>query len=149
LRPINKLLLILVLATAATACDESLSEIGPTPDPNPTFSSIQRDIFETTDANGREACVTCHTNIGRVPDGDLVLLASSSYAQLVNVSSVQRPGVVNRVTPGNPDASYLVQKVAGTPGIIGLRMPSSGPPYLTNTQISTIRRWIELGAPNN
>jgi hypothetical protein len=54
-----------------------------------------------------------------------------------------------RVLPGDPENSYLIHKVEGRPGIVGLRMPRSGPPYLTDGQILVIKRWIEIGAPNN
>lgn len=50
------------------------------------------------------------------------------------------------VVPGNPDASYLAQKLEGLAGIVGVRMPRNGPPYLTEGQMVIIRRWIELGA---
>jgi hypothetical protein len=74
------------------------------------------------------------------------LLHDIAYDQLVNVSSIQRPGVP-RVAPGNPDGSYLVQKIEGTGGVT--RMPRNGPPFLTEGQILIIRRWIEIGAPRN
>ena len=46
-------------------CDESLREFaGPTPDLQPTFSSIQRDIFNATDSAGRLACTSCHNRPG-------------------------------------------------------------------------------------
>jgi hypothetical protein len=144
-----RILVVLALAVLAAACDEGLSTIaGPTPDLEPTFSSIQREIFETTDAAGRTACVTCHTNVGRTPAGGLNLLANVSYDQLVNVPSIERAANM-RVLPGNPDESYLIQKLEDRVVIVGRRMPFNGPPYLTPGQISIIRRWIEIGAPRN
>jgi hypothetical protein len=53
------------------------------------------------------------------------------------------------VIPGDPDNSYLVQKLEGTQGIIGQRMPRTGGPYLTSGQMLVIRRWIQLGARND
>ena len=145
----RELILALALAIGAAACDESLSDLaGPTPDLQPTFSSIQTNIFETTDVAGRQACVECHTNVGRTPAGGLVLLRNVSYNQLVNVSSNQRPGTL-RVAPSNPEASYLVHKLDGRAGITGRRMPFAGPPYLTDGQVAIVRRWIELGALND
>ena len=29
-------------------------------EPEPTFSSIQTEIFDTTDSSGRLACISCH-----------------------------------------------------------------------------------------
>lgn len=138
-----------VASLSAAGCDESLSSVaGPTPGLEPTFSSIQREIFSASDAAGRVACTNCHTNVGRNPAGGLNLLPDLSYAALVNVASVTNRGFV-RVVPGDPDASILVRKLEGSPGLVGQRMPIGGPPYLTAGQIQIIRRWIELGAPNN
>ena len=66
----------------------------------------------------------------------------------MNVPSRNKPGAM-RVIPGDPENSYLIQKIEGAPGIVGERMPRTGGPYLTANQITIIRRWIELGAPNN
>jgi hypothetical protein len=71
-----------------------------------------------------------------------------AHAQLVNVSSIQKPGLM-RVAPGNPDGSYLVHKLEGRSDIVGQRMPRTAGPFLTEGQMMVIRRWIELGAPNN
>jgi hypothetical protein len=131
------------------ACDEKLTSIaGPTPGLEPTFSSISREIFQNSDAAGRTACVACHTDVGHFPAGGLVLLPDVAYGNLVGAASFLKRGAV-RVVPGQPDNSYLIQKLAGAPGIFGARMPLNGPPYLTPGQIQIIRRWIELGAPND
>jgi hypothetical protein len=71
-----------------------------------------------------------------------------AYDQLVNVAARDKPGAI-RIIPGDPDHSYLLLKLEGAAGITGNRMPNNGPPYLTDGQISIIRRWIELGAPRN
>jgi hypothetical protein len=142
-------LAVLTATISFAACDEKLSTLaGPTPNLEPTFASVQRDIFETTDVAGRTACTNCHSNVGRNPSGGLNLLHDLAYDQIVNVSSSQQPGIP-RVKPGDPDGSYLVRKLQGTAGITGRRMPFSGPPYLTDGQILILRRWIELGAPRN
>jgi hypothetical protein len=137
------------LALSAAACDEKLSDVtGPSPDLKPTFSSISSSVFETTDSSGRQACTTCHTNVGRTPTGGLNLTSGAAYNALVGVASLQKPGEV-LVVPGNPDASYLIKKLEGDAGIVGKRMPRNGPPYLTAGEILVIRRWIELGAKND
>jgi hypothetical protein len=142
--------LALVLSClAVAACDESLSDLaGPTPNLQPTFSSIQSEIFETTDSSGRQMCIGCHTAAGRVPAGGLNLTSGVSYANLVNAASGQRPGML-RVNPGDPENSYLIHKLEGRQGIVGLRMPRTTGPFLTEGQLLVIRRWIEIGAPNN
>ena len=136
-------------ATLAVGCDESLATLaGPTPNLEPTFSSIQTNIFSNGDSSGRVACTVCHTNQGRNPAGGLNLLPDFSYAALVNVASRQKAGAV-LVVPSDPDGSYLVHKLEGAAGIVGSRMPRNGPPFLTDGQMTIIRRWIELGAKND
>jgi hypothetical protein len=145
------LLLICVMAAgfAAAACDEKLSKLaGPTPNLEPTFASVQTQIFETTDAAGRVACTNCHTNLGRTPSGGMTLLHDLAYDQIVNVPSARKPGAI-RIIPGDPENSYLVQKLEGRPGIVGLRMPFSGAPFLTDGQMLILKRWIAIGAPRN
>ena len=138
-----------LVAIGTAACDESLSTLaGPTPNLEPTFASIQSQVFETTDSAGRAACVTCHTNVGRNPAGGLNLTHDLAYDQLVNVPSRNKPGAI-RVVPSDPENSYLVHKVEGQPGIFGNRMPNNGPPFLSAGQILILRRWIEIGAPRN
>jgi hypothetical protein len=141
--------LLFVACVAATACDQKLSTLGgPTPNLEPTFTSVQSEIFATTDVAGRQACVNCHTNVGRTPAGGLNLTPAVAYDQIVNVASARKPGAI-RVIPGDPENSYLVQKIEGRAGIVGLRMPVSGPPFLTDGQILILKRWIALGAQRN
>jgi hypothetical protein len=139
------LALAAAVVTASAACDEALSELtGPTENLVPTFSSIQRDILSASDATGRVPCTNCHNGNGFVPGN---FTGAGAYASLVGARSVQRPAL-QRVTPGDPNASYLIRKLQGGPDIGGTRMPLGGP-YLTDGQIRVIRRWIELGANND
>jgi hypothetical protein len=74
----------------------------------------------------------------------------------VNAPSIAKPGAI-RVIPGDPDNSYIIRKLEAaaacapptfTPDcIVGRRMPTTGPPFLTDGQIKIIRRWIAIGAP--
>jgi hypothetical protein len=142
--------LLLVPALLSTmmlvACDEKLSDLtGPTPGLEATFTSIQRQIFESTAPTG---CVNCHNATLASVNGGLNLTGSVAYANLVNAPSRDKPGV-RRVVPGDPENSYLIHKLEGRSDIAGVRMPQNGPPYLTTGQIAVIRRWIELGAEQN
>lgn len=141
--------LLFVVWVTASACDQKLSTLaGPTPGLEPTFSSVQAQIFETTDVAGRQACIACHTNVGRTPSGGLNLAHDGAYDQIVNAPSRGKPGAI-RVIPGDPENSYLVQKLEGRSSIVGRRMPQAGPPFLTDGQILILKRWIALGAPRN
>ncbi len=101
-----------------------------------TFSSIQANVFTPS-------CATagCHQGAG-APQG-LRLEGALSYAMLVNVASSEDPGVL-RVAPGNPGASYLVQKLEGSASV-GAQMPLNAAP-LPQATIDVIRQWITDGA---
>ena len=145
---IHLLVVVAFVIVAGMGCDENLSSlVGPTPNLEPTFSSIQSEIFEKTDSAGRTACTNCHTSNGRNPSGGLNLNHAVAYAQLVNAPTRTPVGKI-RVVPGDPGSSYLINKLEGI-GISLNRMPNNGPPYLTDGQILVIKRWIEIGAPNN
>jgi hypothetical protein len=102
---------------------------------------IQTQIFDP-------GCTSCHSDASHVPSGGLNLKSGSAFASLVNVPSSGLAGAV-RVVPGNADNSYLVKKLEGTAGIVGLRMPRNGPPFLSDAQVKMIRDWIAAGALNN
>jgi Ca2+-binding RTX toxin-like protein len=86
-------------------------------------------------------CIQCH--IGAAAPQGLRLDAANSYARLVNVPSNEVPSLM-RVEPGDPDNSYLIQKLEGT-AAVGARMPLGGP-YLPQETIDEFRRWITEGA---
>jgi hypothetical protein len=139
---------IVVVALTGIGCDEKLSSItGPTPNLEPTLTSIQRDIFGATDSSGRLACTGCHSDQGRNPSGGLVLLEGRAFQALVGTASTGKPGAT-RVIPGDPNNSYLIKKLEGASDINGTRMPR-GNVLLEPGQILVIRRWIQQGAQNN
>ena len=141
---------LIVAAACAAGCDEQLADVaGPTPNLPPTLSRIHRENFLPTDSAGRAACANCHNPNGSAfRQVGLDLSSEAAYGLLVGVPSRERPELL-RVAPGDPDNSYLVHKIEGLAGIVGLRMPRSGPSFLTSGQIQIIRRWIERGAPRD
>jgi hypothetical protein len=139
-RSLRRGLGIAVAGIALAACDEKLSDLtGPTPNLQPTLSSIQSEIFS-------QRCTGCHNGSGRFLPAVMNLTQGNAYASLVGVASIQRSNL-QRVAPGDPANSYIVHKLEGTAGI-GAQMPFTGTP-LTPGQMLVIRRWIELGAPND
>lgn len=142
---------VVCVALTAAACDEKLSDLtGPTPGLSPSFASIHANIITASDSSGRPACTNCHTNVGRTPAGRLNLAgdAQSAYNALVDRASSFKPGAI-LVVPGRPEESYLLHKLRGTPDIVGGRMPLSGPPFITEGQITVLDAWIRKGAPND
>lgn len=87
-------------------------------------------------------CIACHS--GSNPPQGQNLSDDSAYVHIVNVSSRENSSL-KRILPFDPNNSYLVRKIQGT-GISGGRMPLGGP-YLTQTQIDSVRSWVTQGAP--
>src|SRR5436190_22824736 len=77
-------------------------------------------------------CITCHSQEKR--SGGLSL---ATYQDVLNGG---RSGAVLR--PGNGSASLIIQRIMGAPEP---RMPVGGP-ALSESEISTIRKWIDGGA---
>ncbi len=81
--------------------------------------------------------------MGGAPAGGLLLNnEANSYDNLVGAVSLDSP--LNRVEPGEPDESYLVELIESTGSD---RMPPPPAPALSNARITTIRDWITNGAP--
>jgi len=81
-------------------------------------------------------CAKCHAAQGRMgaaPEGYL----------LNNYENTLAHGERARVVPGHPAASELVRRIRGqsTP-----RMPFDGPPFLSQSEIALLERWIAQGA---
>ncbi len=99
-----------------------------------TFASVQANVFTAY-------CTGCHA--GAAAPVGLRLTEDVSFAALVNTPSVESPATL-RVAPGNPNASYLLQKISGT-AAVGGRMPLGGPP-LPAELIASVGQWIQDGA---
>ena len=94
-----------------------------------TFDQVQSDIFDVSCASS-----SCHGG-SRNP----TLTSGQSFANIVNVASTQG---TDYVEPGDPDQSYIMNKVLGTG--VGGQMPPSG--ALSDAKIQLLRDWIAQGA---
>ena len=101
----------------------------------PNFSEIQASVF-TPD------CATSGCHAGGNPSAGLNLEEANSYAMLVGIQSGQDAGL-QRVEAGDPNNSYLVQKLEGTASS-GQQMPPGA--ALPQSEIDVIRQWITDGA---
>jgi len=145
-RPAAAVLPVAVLAAALAGCGGGSGE-GLDSNGRPTsgtggaapltasFASIQDNVFTPV-------CTGCHA--GAAAPVGLRLDAASSYALLVGVASGEVSSL-QRVAPGRPDDSYLIQKLEGR-AAVGSRMPLGGP-FLDDATIAVIRQWIAAGAP--
>jgi len=98
------------------------------------FQSIQDNVFTPI-------CSVCHAG-GAAPQG-LRLDAVNSYSMIVGVPSSEDSSLF-RIKAGDPDRSYLVQKIEGHASV-GAQMPFGGPPLPAAT-IAVIRQWVSDGA---
>jgi hypothetical protein len=86
-------------------------------------------------------CAPCH--IGNAAGG--MSLAGNFKTATVGVASTELPSM-KRIQAGSKANSYLFHKLAGTHltvGGSGVRMPKSGPPYLTDLEIERIGKYID------
>lgn len=125
---------------AGTSACEHADPVGPEDPIEPTLSSIQTNIFSTS-------CALSGCHAGSSPQQGLDLSAGQARANLVNVSSRERPDL-DRVEPGAPDDSYIIHKVEGRSSIVGQRMPLGRAP-LSQDEIDALRTWIGEGAPDS
>jgi mono/diheme cytochrome c family protein len=100
-----------------------------------TFSDVQP-IFEAN-------CSSCHMASGSPSGHDW-----EGHDTLVDVPSDELPSM-DRIEPGDAQASYLFLKVTGThadAGGSGEQMPAMGAEPLDQADIDTIEQWILDGA---
>ncbi len=137
-------LLATALATAIAGCGKKAA---PTPDGGPAVASqsdlcattprpMLSDLWPTTFASC--AGSACHGGGA----GQMLFRTPEEFlAATVRQASSEVPGA-SRIVPGQPSASLLYQKLAGT---ATPRMPLGGP-YLTKEQLDLVAGWICGGA---
>jgi hypothetical protein len=105
----------------------------------PPLSQLQGQIVT-------RSCVfsSCHSGAGAAGGLDL---KTGAFDHLVNAKSMQVPSKL-RVVPGDPDASYLMEKLTSSKPTVGQRMPPNSDP-LPDEELEMFREWIAGGALNN
>jgi hypothetical protein len=98
-------------------------------------------------------CATsqCHDDQSRAYGMDLTT-GDSIFDAWVNRNGLDNCGtqLVPRVTPGDPDASFVYRKITGQLACIGSisqPMPPPPEPPLSDLEIAAIKDWIASGAP--
>ncbi|PKN54920.1 MAG: hypothetical protein CVU56_23985 [Deltaproteobacteria bacterium HGW-Deltaproteobacteria-14] len=141
------LALALALLGVAPGCDSPPDFTGDPCEIAPTLTSLQAQSF-------KPGCSFdgCHDQ--RSSEGGLDFESPGLHARLVNVAAMDDNAGARgklRVVPGDPDASFLVQKVEGTQaGDEGELMPEGADaPISPECRIAQLRRWIEDGAKDN
>jgi len=88
----------------------------------------------------QRSCTAAGCHSGPVPQMNMDLTSDKFYASIGDEASTEVP-TLKRIDPGSPETSYLVKKIKGEEGIIGLPMPMTGD-RLTDQEIATIESWI-------
>ncbi len=138
----SALLLLLAVGVAACGSDSPTAPTAPTPTPTPggltaTLSSIQSEVLNPS-------CIGHHGD--HATDADLDLREGQAFSNLVNRPSIQV--ALDLVEPNDAENSYLIHKLDGRAGIVGVQMPVGGP-FLSQADIDVIKQWINAGAQNN
>lgn len=115
-----------------------------------TFTQLRTTMLQGCGSAGGGILRGCHQLAQAA--GELSLRDADAFASLVNKTAVQAPSKI-RVRPGDPEASFLWQKLNNTQGVReGNPMPQGEgirwqrPPA---AQMDLLRCWIAEGAPNN
>lgn len=133
-----KLRLLMVGGLLLAACGDE-----PVPAADPTLTNVQTLVFAPS-------CNFSSCHGGPAPQAGLNL-TGMTHGVLVNVPSTEKPSAM-RVVPGNPDASFLMDK------LLNRNLPTSTtanwtsmPPSdtLDAERLELVRAWISGGAPNN
>jgi hypothetical protein len=120
---------LVVAQQAAESKSTPSASAAQTKDPagTPTYADISQ-IIE------KYHCTVCHGPV-EPRDG----LSLDSYKGMMKGG---KDGPI--IKAGAPDKSKLIKRIKGTKEP---RMPMTGPPWLSETEIQTIERWITAGAP--
>jgi hypothetical protein len=133
----------LVTTTSTTSTTSTSSTTLP---PAPVWSAIHSQVIAVR-------CAGCHGGSGGLSG---LNDCNTAHAMLVNVASTELP-TMDRVEPGDPTTSWIMQKLDGTQGwftaqcnfnFCGSQMPLI-PPTLTQETRDAIRQWITDGALND
>jgi len=102
----------------------------------PSFAELEGDVF-----GKRCAFSACHGEVA--PRQGMSLMPGSAYDNIVNQPSTEAPELL-RVKPGDPEGSYLFQKLSLPTPARGERMPPGQP--LEPEVLAAVRSWIAAGA---
>lgn len=134
--------LALIIGLSLVGCGEDGTvDLTPTPEgetptvvPNATFTRVYDEVITVSCAFG-----SCHGS----GTGGLTLKEGVAYGNLVGPESSVRAGAI-LVVPGDPDSSYVMKKLKGSPSITGDPMPP--PSGLDDDRIALVEAWILAGA---
>jgi len=128
---------LLVLMALAAGCGGASDPTVEGPPIEPKLRHLKAEVFAPTCALSS----SCHSGSAAKEGLDL---SASIWSQIVNRPSAQVAEQM-LVVPGDPDASYLYEKISRSMPAKGVRMPNASPPLETRA-LTAIREWIRAGA---
>ena len=135
---IGSLLLFLASCSSSSTGTEDPADPDPPPEEPNRLVSFSEDIQPIF--NGNCTSSGCHDSGTQESGVDL-----TSYDAALSSTGTQYGTEI--IDPGNPDNSPIVDKIEADPEF-GSRMPENRS-ALAQSEIDSIRAWIEDGAPNN
>jgi hypothetical protein len=111
-------------------------------DAKPAEREVAQNLADIESKVFSQSCVFSSCHGGPTPRDGLSLVPPT-YGRIVNQPARAVAGRV-LVAPGDPGASYLLEKIANAHPTAGEQMPPKQP--LDATAIHAIRGWIEAGA---
>ncbi|MFL5309912.1 MAG: hypothetical protein ACJ79H_05595 [Myxococcales bacterium] len=120
----------------------------------PRYSSIDRDLLQVSCGTSGNKAFNCHSAEGAATSSFLDL-SGDAHLQLFNRTAVNPLGDLKDlilVKPGDPDASFLVQKLrlnSARDPHLGSGMPADAPGSICASSIEAVAQWIRDGAGKN
>ena len=120
----------------------------------PRYSSIDRDLFQVSCGTSGNKAFNCHSTEGAATSSFLDL-SGDPYPRLLNTTAVNPLGDSKDlilVEPGDPDTSFLVQKLRLTSALdahLGSGMPADAPGSICSSSVEVVAQWIRDGAGRN
>ncbi|GMV43534.1 MAG: hypothetical protein AMXMBFR64_52500 [Myxococcales bacterium] len=132
--------IVVLCALALLGCESEGGDGGgaDVSEAEPTLSRVTAEVFKVSCAFS-----SCHAG-GKPASG--LSLDGSAHGKLVGVASKGAPGRT-LVVAGDPDASYLVEKLSKDKPEAGGRMPVNG--TLDAERLELVRDWIAAGAKDD
>jgi hypothetical protein len=119
-----------------------------------SYSSIDANLFRVSCGTSGSKAVNCHSMEGAA-SASFLDLTGDPYPRLVNRTAVNPLGDAKNlvlVAPGDPDHSFLVQKLRLTTALephLGSGMPADAPGSICQMAVEAVAQWIRDGAPRN
>lgn len=134
-----------IAAGALAACSSSSSAGGGAPDASAGACSSDTSGLVRTVLAPRCGTSGCHTG-GADPAASLDLVSADLPSRVADTPA-HECGTKTLIIPGNPEGSYLFEKISATKPACGERMPLNHDP-LSTAELDCVRAWIRDLSPS-